>query len=58
MEPIYTLELFKLLQPIFEKKIKFVWGFGASKQYESIYISKNKAPPLVLQMVNWSPIRH
>ena len=43
---------------MFEKKIKFVWGCGASRQYESISISKNKAPPLLLQMVNWSPFRH
>ena len=43
---------------MFEKKIKFVWGCGVSRQYESISISKNKAPRLLLQMVNWSPFRH
>ena len=40
------------------RKIKFVWGCGASRQSESISISKNKASPLLLQMVNWSPFRH
>ena len=43
---------------MFEKKIKFVWGCGASRQYESISISKNKAPRLLLQMVNSSSFRH
>ena len=39
-------------------KIKFVWGCGASRQSESISISKNKAFPLLFQRVNWSPFRH
>ena len=34
------------------------WGCGATRQYESISISKNKAPSLLLQMVNLSPFRH
>merc|ERR1712120_13202 len=33
-------------------------GCGASTQSESISISKNKAPPLLLQRVKWSPFRH
>ena len=35
-----------------------VWGCGASRQKESIFISKNKAPPLLLQKVDWRPVRH
>ena len=32
---------------MFENKDKVcVWGCGASKQFENISISKNKAPPL------------
>merc|ERR1712175_23920 len=39
-------------------KIKFVWGCGGSRQSKSISISKDKAPPLLLLRVNWSPFRH
>ena len=40
------------------RKIKFVWGCGASRQSESISISKKKAFPLLFQRVHWSPFRH
>merc|ERR1711895_245186 len=51
--------VFLLSQPMFEIKNKVcVWGCGASRQSESISISKNKAPPLLLQRVNWSPFTH
>ena len=46
------------LRQCLRTKIKFVWGCGASRQSESISISKNKASPLLLQRVNWSPFRH
>ena len=35
-----------------------MWGCGASRQSESISISKNKAPPLWLNRVKWSPFIH
>ena len=40
------------------RRIKFVWGCGASRQSESISISKKKAFPLLFQRVHWSPFRH
>ena len=43
---------------VWEQKKSLCGGCGASRQYESISISKNKAPPLLLQMVNSSPFRH
>ncbi len=58
MQPIETLEFFKLSQSMFENKIKFLWGCGSCRQYGNISISKNKGPSLLLQMVNWSPFRH
>jgi len=44
---------------MFEIKNKVcVWGCGASRQSESISISKNKPPPLLIQRVNWSTFIH
>ena len=39
------------LRQCLRTKIKFVWGCGASRQSESISISKNKASLLLLQRV-------
>ena len=40
---------------MFEKKIKFVWGCGVSRQYERIFISKNKA---LLYYFKWLTVAH
>ena len=58
VEPIYTFSLFLPPQPMLEKKIKFACGWGASRKAGSISISKNKAPPLWLNRVKWSPFIH
>ena len=58
MQPIETLEFFKLSLSMFENKIKFLWGCGSRRQYVNISISKNKGPPLLVQKVDWRPFRN
>ena len=35
-----------------------MWGCGGSRQFKSVFISKNKAPPVLVQRVGWSSFRH
>ena len=58
LNPFRNYHSFNYQIQCLRSKIKFVWGCGARRQYERISISKNKAPPLLLQMVNCSPFRH
>ena len=60
MELIYTLPLILLSHPMFENKNRIcVWGCGASRQSESISISKNEASvPVLVQRVKLNPFRN
>merc|ERR1711867_272002 len=52
LNPFINYHCFNYHRQCLRTKIMFVWGCGVSRQYESISISKNKAPRLLLQIVN------
>ena len=56
--PFRHCHWFYYLSQCLRRRIKFVWGSGASRQSESISIFKKKAFPLLFQRVNWSPFEH
>ena len=55
LNPFRNYHCFNYDSQCLRSKIKFVWGCGASRQYERIFISKNKA---LLYYFKWLTVAH
>ena len=55
LNPFRNYHCFNYHSQCLRSKIKFVWGCGASREYERIFISKNKA---LLYYFKWLTVAH